>query len=62
MKAIVVVFAPTREAIKLFHGLKRRAKPSFRKANCSLELSERDQFTSPFWTWFIENPRSYGAK
>ncbi len=62
MKAIVVVFAPTRDDITPIHRLKRRVNVCVRKANRSLKLSAPDQVMPPFWTWFIENPRRFGAK
>ena len=64
MRTIVVVCVPTRDA-----GLSGLNNGSFqwgvdsgtRIMSRSLKPSKRKESTPPFWTWFIENPRSPGA-
>jgi len=69
MNAIVIVLVPTREGQPLTE--QAGAMPGLDiwwwrvgQGNGSADLrktSSRKETTPPFWTWFIENPRSRGA-
>jgi hypothetical protein len=66
MKAIAVEFTsarsrwvpPEQAVVDRPHG--SRLKTDFGRPETDLrQLSDGDQRTAPFWTWFIENPRRW---
>ena len=64
MNAIVFVVMPASDSQRLAEQvvdlLPTDGGSNHTKASLST-TSEPDQTTPPFWTWFIENPRRYGA-
>jgi hypothetical protein len=67
MDAIVVVFMPTRdsrpgseELVALRVVNPEQPRSGFENPKTAL-LDTSERTTPPFWTWFIENPRSCGA-
>jgi hypothetical protein len=70
MKAIVVVVARSLE-IHLWAGdlagrstvgsLRPSGEAKARPATVAINPADDQELTPPFWTWFIENPRSLGT-
>ena len=70
MKAILVVcvpvchvnVSPEKAAAKPNLDCFRSSdRPGIAITKAGREAREREQATPPFWTWFIENPRTGGA-
>lgn len=65
MKAMVVVFSPAcngqepseQPIVSRQNGAAKLEVASDRLETDLPRLSDGDQTTPPFWTWFIENPR-----
>jgi hypothetical protein len=61
MNAIVFVVMPARESQPLAEqAAARPVIDLLPPAASSPRISEPDQTTPPFWTWFIQNPRPIG--
>ena len=66
MNAIVIVFIPSRDAQSLTEQTARprvidllpQSIDSDQPKTVLHQISDRDQTTPPFWTWFVENPRA----
>ena len=69
MKAIVIVFMPPRNGqvpsealVSAAPDRSSKPRPNSADANANRpQLSNGDQTTAPFWTWFVENPRLCNA-
>lgn len=67
MDAIVIVFMPTRDSRPGSEEVAALRVVNLQPPRSGLEnaktalLDNSEQTTPPFWTWFIENPRSCGA-
>jgi hypothetical protein len=70
MKAVVVIVARSLE-VHLWVGklagrsaagkLPQSSEANACQAKLAIKSADDQESTSPFWTWFIENPRSFGT-